>query len=96
LEQIRESKVPDDFRRFRSFCLTWKDSLSENRVGRLNLATFGFKNQPLIWPFDVFDGAGYRLEHQTVFDLSALARFQAREFCWSRSKQYEEELPGKR
>jgi len=88
LEQIRESKA-QRLQTGSELLPHVEGSLSENRVGRLNLATFGFKNQPLIGPFDVFD-ARFRLT-QTVFDLSALARFQAGNSA-VKVKQYEEEF----
>ncbi len=50
-------------------------SVSETRVGRLNLASMGFKSQGLIGPFNTFDA---RLQLvQRIFDLSAISKFQA-------------------
>ncbi|MFA5159832.1 MAG: TolC family protein [Candidatus Omnitrophota bacterium] len=63
--------------------------ISENRVGRMNLAAMGFKNQPLVGPFDTFD-ARFKLT-QKVFDLSAFSRFQAGNAA-VKVKQYEEEF----
>ena len=88
LEQIRESKA-QRLQAGSELLPHVEASLSEDRVGRMNLATFGFKNQPLIGPYDVFD-ARFRLT-QTVFDLSALARFQAGN-ATVKVKQFEEEF----
>ncbi len=65
-------------------------SISQARVGRMNLEAMGFKtSQPLIGPFDTFD-ARFRLT-QTIFDLSAISRFQAGN-AEVKVKQYEEEF----
>ena len=88
LEQIRESQA-QRLQAGSALLPHVEGSLSENRVGRMNLATYGFKNQPLIGPFDVFD-ARFRLT-QTVFDVSALARFQAANIG-VKVKQYEDEF----
>ena len=64
--------------------------ISQARVGRMNLEAMGFKtNQPLIGPFNTFD-ARFRLT-QTIFDLSAISRFQAGS-TEVKVKQYEEEF----
>ena len=64
--------------------------ISQARVGRMNLEAMGFKtSQPLIGPFNTFD-ARFRLT-QTIFDLSAISRFQAGS-NEVRVKQYEEEF----
>ena len=88
LEQIRESKA----QRLQAGSVLLphvEGSLSENRVGRMNLAAMGFESYPLIGPFDVFD-ARFRLT-QTVFDVSALARFQAAN-TGVKVKEYEDEF----
>ncbi len=88
LEQIRESKA-ERLQAGSVLLPHVEGSLSENRVGRMNLAAMGFKELPLIGPFDTFD-ARFRLT-QTVFDVSALARFQAAS-TGVKVKQYEEEF----
>ena len=88
LEEIRESKAQR--LQIASALLPHVDaSISENRVGRMNLSAMGFRGYPLIGPFDTFD-ARFRLT-QTVFDLSALSRFLSGNAA-VKVKQYEEEF----
>ncbi len=88
LEQIREAKA-QRLQAGSELLPHVEATMSENRVGRMNLEAMGFKNQPLIGPFDTFD-ARFRLT-QTIFDLSALSRFQAGN-ANVKVKQYEEEF----
>jgi outer membrane protein TolC len=88
LEQIRESKA-QRLQAGSELLPHVNASISENRVGRENFAAMGFKTGGLIGPYDSFD-ARFHLT-QTVFDLSALSRFQAGNAA-VKVKQYEEEF----
>ena len=89
LEEIRESKA-QRLQAGSELLPHVEATLSETRVGRMNLGAMGFKtSQPLIGPFNTFD-ARFRLT-QTIFDLSAFSRFQAGNSA-VKVKQYEEEF----
>jgi outer membrane protein TolC len=88
LEQIRESKA-QRLQVGSELLPHVSGSISENRVGRENFAAMGFKTGGLIGPYDSFD-ARFHLT-QTVFDLSAISRFQAGNTT-VKVKQYEEEF----